>query len=100
MRSELEGWLGLNADPFEDQYELVSQSGNGTRVWRVSSRCRECGERWTWLRYSCHRSQTGYDRCAECAARMWHKDTVERVTRENELRRAIEEMAASGRLRH
>lgn len=79
MRSELEAMLGLNPDPYDDTWELVSQSGNNTRVWRVSSRCHECGERWTWLRYSCHKNQTGYDRCADCAAQEWNAQVAVRA---------------------
>lgn len=80
------------ANPYEDRVELVYKTGNNTRVWRVSRRCHQCGERWVWYRYSNHRRQTGYDRCAECAYHDW--------TAQVELRARIMSTAMPGRFNH
>lgn len=92
MRSELEAWLGLNPDPFEDQFERVTDIKASNQVWRVTSRCHECNQTWVWWLYGSMADRTGYDRCAECAAREWNAENARRAT--------IMNGATRGRLDH
>ncbi len=62
-----------------EQIERLRHGGTLV-VYRMRSRCRECGESWTWFKYAQSKvRQYLYLRCASCAAAEHNREQSNRA---------------------